>query len=98
LPDLLNRRIQTRSAKPATLAKDDEALQNFVSFTSSSPVGHDENDGLKITLADESTIHIHPSGNAAELRCYTEAVSADQALHLLSNSRKKIQDALCTRP
>jgi phosphomannomutase len=98
LPDLLNRRIQTRSAKSATLAKDDEALQNFVSFTSSSPVGHDETDGLRITLADESTIPLRPSGNAPELRCYTEAASADQALHLLNNSLKKIQDALCTHP
>lgn len=33
----------------------------------------DETDGLRMTLADERTIHLRPSGNAPELRCYAEA-------------------------
>ena len=33
----------------------------------------DETDGLRITLAEGSIVHLRPSGNAPELRCYAEA-------------------------
>lgn len=80
------------------LAQNPQELQSFVSFTGSSPLSLDETDGLRITLADASIIHLRPSGNAPELRCYTEAASAEQALHLLNSSLKKIQETLSTPP
>ncbi len=40
-------------------------------------------DGLRITLTDGSIIHYRPSGNAPELRCYTEAKSEAAARDLL---------------
>lgn len=76
------------------LAEDGAALLSFLSFTGSSPVSQDETDGLRITLADDAIIHLRPSGNAPELRCYTEADSADKALHLLSNCLDEIQKTL----
>jgi phosphomannomutase len=39
----------------------------------------DETDGLRITLADELIVHLRPSGNAPELRCYAEADNYTQA-------------------
>lgn len=41
--------------------------------------GIDRTDGLRIYFADGDIIHLRPSGNAPELRCYTESSSADRA-------------------
>jgi len=76
------------------LAEDGTALQSFVSFTGSHPASTDETDGLRITLADGAIIHLRPSGNAPELRCYTEADSAQKAQHLLNKSLEEIQETL----
>lgn len=39
-------------------------------------------DGLRITLANREVVHIRASGNAPELRCYTEADSYNRAKQL----------------
>lgn len=44
----------------------------------------DETDGLRVTLADGRIVHLRPSGNAPEFRCYTEADSATDAAALLA--------------
>mgnify|MGYP000884342077 CR=1 FL=1 len=36
-------------------------------------VAVDMTDGLRITFASSEILHLRPSGNAPELRCYTEA-------------------------
>jgi phosphomannomutase len=36
-------------------------------------------DGLRITFANEEVIHLRPSGNAPEFRCYAEAASDERA-------------------
>lgn len=76
------------------LAEDGAAMQNFVSFTGSGPARQDETDGLRVTLEDGAIIHLRPSGNAPELRCYTEADSAEKALLLLSNCIEEIRKTL----
>ena len=40
--------------------------------------GTDTTDGLRITFANDEILHLRPSGNAPELRCYTEASSEDR--------------------
>jgi phosphomannomutase len=40
-------------------------------------------DGLQIYLDDGSMIHLRPSGNAPEMRCYVSAASAERAAELL---------------
>ncbi len=45
--------------------------------------GSDNTDGLRITFKDQSIIHLRPSGNAPEFRCYTEAESPNKASALL---------------
>ena len=60
-----------------------------------SAVSHlDTTDGLRITLANQDVVHLRPSGNAPELRCYTEASSPQQAQQLLSASLQQIQTIL----
>jgi phosphomannomutase len=76
------------------MAQDNAALQNFVQFTGSTAISQDTTDGLRITLADDSIIHLRPSGNAPELRCYTEASSPQQAQQLLSASLIQIKTIL----
>jgi phosphomannomutase len=39
-------------------------------------------DGLRVTFASEEVVHLRPSGNAPELRCYTEAASEARAVEL----------------
>lgn len=44
------------------------------------PVDHmDQTDGLRITFASGEVLHLRPSGNAPELRCYTEAGTVERA-------------------
>ena len=40
-------------------------------------------DGLRLTLKNQDIVHIRPSGNAPELRCYTESNTAEKADALL---------------
>ncbi|KAA6183643.1 phosphomannomutase [Thiohalocapsa marina] len=39
----------------------------------------DRTDGLRMTFRDGDIVHLRPSGNAPELRAYTEAASAERA-------------------
>ena len=39
----------------------------------------DATDGLRVTFASGEVVHLRPSGNAPELRCYTEADSPERA-------------------
>ena len=47
-----------------TIAKQDETLE---------VVAIDETDGLRMTLNNGDIVHLRPSGNAPELRCYVES-------------------------
>ncbi len=39
----------------------------------------DRTDGLRITFENDEVVHLRPSGNAPELRCYNEASSVERA-------------------
>ena len=42
----------------------------------------DTTDGLRISFENDEIVHLRPSGNAPELRCYNEASSPERALEL----------------
>ena len=42
-----------------------------------------ETDGLRLTFASGEIVHLRPSGNAPELRCYAEAESGERARELV---------------
>lgn len=48
-------------------------------------------DGLRITLTSDEIVHLRPSGNAPELRCYAEAKSIKQAQYLVNQALQEIQ-------
>ena len=46
------------------------------------PISVNTTDGVRITLQNDEVVHLRPSGNAPELRCYTEADSEQRAQEL----------------
>ena len=76
----------------------EEELQNQVSLSFGNSVGNlvsiDYTDGVRMIFDSNLIIHLRPSGNAPEFRCYTEADSIICAkevnhlvMHWLSNQR-----------
>ncbi|SMR72780.1 phosphomannomutase [Aliiroseovarius halocynthiae] len=72
-----------RSAQAAFLAKFGGALGST-----------DQTDGLRMTLKDGRIVHLRPSGNAPELRLYTEASSPDVAQEMLSLGLATLKELL----
>ncbi len=54
----------------------------------------DETDGTRMTLPNGDIVHLRPSGNAPELRVYTEADSAEAATALLTTYLNRAKTAL----
>jgi len=50
--------------------------------------GIDQTDGVRMTFDNDEVIHLRPSGNAPEFRCYTEAAAEDRAAELNSACMK----------
>jgi phosphomannomutase len=48
-------------------------------------------DGLRVTFASGDVIHVRPSGNAPELRCYTEADSEARAKSLVTETLARLE-------
>lgn len=55
-------------------------------------ITQDTTDGLRLTFASEEIVHLRPSGNAPELRCYAEANSDVRANELVNLVLKKTMD------
>jgi phosphomannomutase len=74
--------VETSAALMAHLRAGDDNLAAFLA-----PLGtiaaKSDIDGLRATLADGRIVHLRPSGNAPEMRCYVEAGSEDAAKRLL---------------
>ena len=90
--DRLENFATTRSALlMAHLASGPEALDAFVA-----PFGRlaavDRTDGLRLTLDDGRILHLRPSGNAPEMRCYVEAGDEESAKALLSQGLDRIAE------
>ena len=50
----------------------------------------DQTDGVRMSFADGQIAHLRASGNAPELRCYTEAATFVQAKELCERTLKRI--------
>lgn len=56
--------------------------------------GFDTTDGLRIYYANDDIIHLRPSGNAPELRCYCESFSENAVNMLLHHTLNKLHNWL----
>lgn len=59
--------------KIAALAASGEAIETLFGGLCGTVRATDQTDGLRITFENDEIIHLRPSGNAPELRCYNEA-------------------------
>lgn len=51
----------------------------------------DLTDGLRMSISDSTIIHLRPSGNAPELRCYAEASDFETAKEIVDNTLSAIK-------
>jgi phosphomannomutase len=68
----------------------------FPSFAN--PVEIDNTDGVRITLDNDDIVHLRPSGNAPELRCYCEASSMTKAVDLCEQVMRLVSDISIVEP
>lgn len=54
----------------------------------------DLTDGLRVTFPQGRVVHLRPSGNAPECRCYAEANTPDEARQLVADHLRKLKRAL----
>ena len=72
-------------------AADRQALQNVFGQLCGSVATIDRTDGLRVTFANDEIIHLRPSGNAPEFRCYTEAPTDDRAKEINAQALDLLQ-------
>lgn len=65
-------------------------LAAFLAFTDSAPAKSSGIDGLRVTLESGDIVHLRPSGNAPEFRCYVESDTQVKADALLGAALKAI--------
>ena len=67
-------------AKPAALL---QLLGDRLADSAAAGLTLDDTDGLRFTLPNQDIVHLRPSGNAPELRCYAESDTPEQASALV---------------
>ena len=71
---------------------EDESLR--MEFFGESVMQTDTVDGLRVTFASGDVVHLRPSGNAPELRCYAEAENLPRAMHLVDTFLARAKAAI----
>jgi phosphomannomutase len=79
------------SAKLIAALRDDEAARAGFFETGSEATEINTLDGLRVTFESGDVVHLRPSGNAPELRCYAEADSAERAWGLVDSHLTKLR-------
>lgn len=68
----------------AELQQDDTAYRRLWGATLGAVARRDVTDGLRLTFTNGEIVHLRPSGNAPELRCYAESDSVPRAQDLVN--------------
>ncbi|SMF38877.1 phosphomannomutase [Xaviernesmea oryzae] len=88
--------VEASAALMAHLRRSDDNLAAFLAPIA--PVSSKSDiDGLRVTLTDGRIVHLRPSGNAPEMRCYVEAQTEAAARDLLSLGLRLINAWLTDR-
>jgi phosphomannomutase len=72
-------------------ATDKQAIEKIFGELCGRAAGLSRTDGLRITFVNDEIVHLRPSGNAPEFRCYTEAATDERARLLNSLALEKIR-------
>ena len=73
------------------LLHDSIAAAALLAPQSGEAIATDTTDGLRITFSNGDIVHLRPSGNAPELRCYVEADSVERAEALCNSCLGRIR-------
>jgi len=68
-----------------------DSLLSQLGFDSLTVESIDVTDGLRLTLSNDTIVHLRPSGNAPELRCYAEANTFSQAKEIVEQTLSRVQ-------
>lgn len=74
-----------------SLSASGEAVQALLGDLCGTAQGIDQTDGLRMTFGNGDIVHLRPSGNAPELRCYAEADTPARAAFLAKTALARIQ-------
>ena len=74
-----------------TYTQDASTLIKLLGFDELTVNSVDVTDGLRMTLSNNDVIHLRPSGNAPELRCYAESTSDERAKQFVVQVLDKVQ-------
>lgn len=85
---------QDRSGPFLAQLKQDAAARAAFFNTMPAEQEVDHTDGLRVTFEGGAVVHLRPSGNAPEFRCYTEATSPQDAQSLLHTHLNALRDRL----
>lgn len=66
-------------------------LLKLLGFECVNVVSVDTTDGLRLTLESNDIVHLRPSGNAPELRCYAESDSVDNVNQIVKKTLEKLK-------
>ena len=83
--------VETSRQLLLELENDDQSLQNYLAPDNARPVDCNTTDGLRVTFDNGEIVHLRPSGNAPELRCYCEAASEARARLLVQTVLARIR-------
>ncbi|WP_323767648.1 phosphomannomutase [Antarctobacter sp.] len=83
--------IATETSKAFIANLTDDAAARATFFAATGPESAlDTTDGLRVTFENGDVVHLRPSGNAPEFRCYAEAGSRDTATALVDTYLGKL--------
>jgi len=71
-------------------AADKTAIEKTFGVICGTVAGLNRTDGLRITFANGEVIHLRPSGNAPEFRCYAEAATDERAREITAAALAQI--------
>lgn len=74
--------------------QDKDKIAGFFSGQFGNVSNINRTDGLRITFDNGEIIHLRPSGNAPELRCYTEADSLERATAINGQAMEVVRSAV----
>ena len=73
---------------------DSAAIEELLGSLAGKVAAIDRTDGLRVTFANAEVVHLRPSGNAPEFRCYTEADAETRALGLNAEVMECLRQAI----
>lgn len=76
----------------ARAAGQEENLIHALGFKDLTVLNVDTTDGLRMTLSSNDILHLRPSGNAPELRCYAESSTVEEAQQIVRQVLNAIQN------